>query len=185
MADQKPPATNEDIEKELTVGNFAAVQARTVGFQLAGVALGFAAGWGLAKTGLKNTIAKWIANSNSRYKAGTMHAEEMGEVLSTATDVAGKWVLPWGGAIIGSTLGGIASMYEHWIKVERERLSVQEINKDVASLMEKRVEFEDTIDKQHAIVKTMLARQESAPTSMADKILAEKEKANAAERTHP
>ncbi len=154
MADNESK-TPEDIEKELSVGKFAGQQARTLGFQLGGVAVGWLAGMGLAKTGFKNTVGKWMATYLNAGKAVTP------ELLAKNTEFARKTGIPAAGAVIGSMIGGIASMYEHWVKVEREQLSVQEINKDVAGLMEKRIQFEDTLAKQEALVDDMLTKQKS------------------------
>ncbi len=156
MVDQAPTKTPDEIEKELSVGNFTKQQARTLGFQFGGMAAGGAAGWGLAKTGLATSMAK-----NNIVKA-------MG---------GAKSVLVIGGTIVGSIIGGVASLYEHWVKVEREQLNVQEINKDVAKLMEKRTQFEDTLDKQSAVIKDMLERT----GGNAEKILARREQSAASE----
>lgn len=121
MADtSKPPS---DIEKELSVGNFAKQQARTIGFQIGGAAIGGGLGYA-ANRALGGARNLWVG----------------------------------GGVGLGMVMGGIASMYERWVKVERERISVQEINKDVAALMEKRAVFEERLEQQHDMVRGTLER---------------------------
>jgi len=183
MAEEKTSQSSGDIEKELSVGNFAAVQARTLGFQLAGIVLGAAAGFGLAKTGLKNKVGKWA--NDLGIKMGLKAPLKLTpEEETKAIERAGATAITFISTAVGSVLGGIASMYEHWVKVERERLGVQEINKDVASIMEKRVQFEETIDKQHGIVKDLLAKQEAlAGKSMSEKVRSRQETSVSAERS--
>lgn len=141
MSEERTRKSPEDIEKELSVGKFAAQEATTLGITLGGTAAGAAAGYGLDKANALNKV--------TRFKI----------VERIIENGAGKKVLIGGGAAIGLVLGSIASMFGHWKKVERERLSVQEINQDVASLMDKRVKFEETLDAQHGIIKDMLEKQ--------------------------
>lgn len=161
----------DEIEKELSVGNFAKQQARTLGFTVGGAVVGYFGGKQLAKTGFTQKVAGWIAGK------GASEAE-----VAAKTGLA-KQAVTWGTAAVGYVAGQIAAYYEHWVKGERERLSVQEINKDVANIMEKRVQFEDTLDKQHKIVTEMLAKQETVPSSMQEKVLAKREQAASAEPT--
>ena len=172
MADE-PKKTPQDIENELSVGNFAAQQARTIGFQVGGLVAGLGAGFLANKAGLGKVAGKkalgWFGKTAS------------GEIKQV--EKFGKWLVTATSAVVGMTVGGIASLYEHWVKVERERLSVQEINKDVESLMEKRVQFEDTLDKQHDVVKAMLERQQAAGiVSHAGKEASRREERSNAER---
>ena len=157
MADQNNHKTPEDIEKELSVGSFTLQQGRAIGIQAAGAALGYAAGHAAAGA-VKNTANwKW--------------AQAFG---------GGKKAIALIGAVLGSMVGSIAALYEHWVKEERERLSVQEINKDVADLMGKRAQFEDTLDSQHKIVKEMLKKYDATEQSLGDKVLAARENTDSA-----
>ena len=56
-------------------------------------------------------------------------------------------------------IGSIASNYGHWKKVERERKGVEEINKDVAAVMENRTKFEETLDTQAEYIKRLVAER--------------------------
>jgi hypothetical protein len=145
--------TLDDIEKELSVGNFAKQEARTLGLTFGGAGAGYLAGLGAVKAGL----GKLIVNK---------YGEQTPLIIKT------------GGAMIGLIIGSIASQYEHWKKVERERKGVEEINKDVAMVMEKRAQFEDTLDKQSAIIKNIIAeRGNPAKSTMEEKIAAERRQA--------
>ena len=161
MVEQAPTKTPQQIEEELSVTNFTLQQARTIGFQAGGMAIGAAAGYGLSKAGVGK---KW--NTNDIVKA-----------LGGA-----KGVLITAGTLVGSAIGGIASLYEHWVKVEREQLNVQEINKDVAKIMEKRVQFENTLDKQQAMIDAMLEKHNAA-NPKAEKIASQREQAASAENS--
>lgn len=130
--------TPEEIEKELSVGNFAADQAKTMGLTFGGAGAGYLAGMGLAQTKVADSITKKIPSINS-----------VGGVKGAA-------------AFVGLIIGSIASGYSHWKKVERERKGVEEINKDVASVMEKRAQFEETLDKQSEFVKKLVAERSNA-----------------------
>ena len=175
MAEPNKIKNQEDIEKELSVSNFAMQQARTMGFQFGGIAVGLIAGLALAKTSLKGTVGRWWAKSFAE-KAKGATPEQIAQVIEHSEETARKWIIPGVSVFIGSTIGGVASLYEHWVKTERERLSVQEINKDVANLMEKRVEFEDTLEKQHTIVSSMLEKyQSTAGQPKTEQLLAERE----------
>lgn len=162
MADERK--SPQDIESELSVGNFAVQQGRTLGFQLGGLAAGLGLGYLANRMGaaraVGNKVIKWFGSKGAAEAEAAIAHDPRG------VERIGSWVVSGAGAVIGMTVGGIASLYEHWVKVERERLSVQEINKDVANLMEKRVQFEDTLDKQHDIVKAMLKRQEEKESSI-------------------
>ncbi len=164
MADKSKQDT---IEEQLSVSRFTMQQARTLGFQLGGIVLGWFAGKSLRNSGASKTVGKW-------FQSNLQGAE------NASAEALGNYVIPWVGAAIGSTIGGIASLYEHWVKVERERLSVQEINKDVASVMASRVQFEDTLNQQHEIVKSLLAERGHAPSAQ-ERILAEREQAATSE----
>jgi|GEM_PF-3510679 len=148
---------SDDIEKQLSVGRFAAQEAKTMGFTFGGAILGGLAGLGLGKAGLARFLPQQVGAAGNRVIAGA-------------------------GAVIGLMVGSVASMYEHWAKVERERLSVKEINKDVASIMEKRVQFENTLEQQQAIIDGMLKQQE-VPGPMTSKELARREVTTTSERS--
>lgn len=153
MAEQGSTKTPEQIEAELSVTNFTKQQARTMGFQFGGMALGAGAGWLAARAGVGK---KWNNHQLVQAVGGA------------------KSVLIASGTLVGSMLGGIASLYEHWVKVEREHLNVQEINKDVAKLMEKRTQFEDTLDKQQAVIDAMLEKHK-AQNSQAGRVTSRRE----------
>ncbi len=161
MVDKGPTKTPEQIEQELSVTNFTKQQVRTLTFEFGGMALGAAAGYGAAKAGLGKS---WGKNAVVQALGGA------------------KSVLVLGGTVVGSMIGGIASLYEHWVKVEREQLNVQEINKDVSKLMQKRTEFENTLDKQQEIIDAMLEKHK-AGTSKAGIVTAQRELAASAENT--
>lgn len=156
----------EQIEKELSVGNFAMQQARTIGFTVGGTLAGLGLAWGANKTQLVSWLTKKMPSIIKPFSKKTAEklAEELTDPKQAAEigDLAKK--ASYGlGAIGGLFTGTTASMYEHWAKVEREQLSVKEINKDVASIMEKRVQFEDTLDKQHAAIKSILEKHKESP----------------------
>ncbi|MBY0406260.1 MAG: hypothetical protein K2Q01_01090 [Rickettsiales bacterium] len=156
MVDKPTPKTPDEIEKELSVENFTRQQARTLGFQFGGMALGGLAGFGLFKAGVGKSLEKYT-------------------MVRALGGVKGSLIAA--GTLVGSVIGGVASLYEHWVKVEREQLSVQEINKDVAHIMEKRVQFEDTLDKQHALIQQMLEKQNAQGGKAADRITSRREAA--------
>lgn len=169
MATDNKPRTQEEIEKELSVGNFAGQQARTMGFQLGGLAAGLGLGFLANRMGAGKWVGKKIGG------VATREAEHLGEQLggiveriaenTGRAEKLGKYIVNVTGAVVGMIGGGMASLYEHWVKVERERLNIQEANRDIASIMEKRVEFEDTLKSQHELVKTMLKKHEELEKS--------------------
>lgn len=165
-ADSKP-RTPEEIEKELSVGNFAAQQARTMGFQLGGIAAGLGVGLLANRMG----AGKWLGSRLESAAARRGMTQAVEQVAGEAVDPAGRfqklgnYIVGGTGAAVGMIGGGIASLYEHWVKVERERLNIQEANRDIASIMEKRVEYEDTLKSQHALVQSMLKKHEALETS--------------------
>jgi len=161
MADQNNK-TPEDIEKELSVGKFAEQQGRAMGIQFGSAALGYVAGSAVAGT----KLAKGAGNWNWAKGFG-----------------GGKKAIALIGGFLGFMVGGLYSGYQHWVKGERERLSVQEINKDVADLMGKRVQFEDTLDSQHTIVKEMLKKYDATGQSLGDKVLAARENSDSVEQS--
>lgn len=151
--------TPDDIEKELSVGNFAKQQARTIGLTFGGGAAGLLAGVGAVKAGLAKVLDSNLEKIlGNKYYLGV---ENAGFAIKTAA------------AAIGVLVGTLASQYEHWKKVERERKGVEEINKDIALVMDKRAQFEDTLDKQSVIIKNIIAeRENSAKPTMEEKITA-------------
>lgn len=166
MADNAPKKP-EDIEKELSVGNFAGQQAITLGLTIGGLVVGVAAALGAARLGLANGIknSKWLSNA----------VQENPELLAKAKGMVTPTIAAVG-AFVGLFTGSTASMYGHWRKVEGEHLAVKEINKDVANLMEKRVQFEETLDKQSQIVQKILKEHEAkAGASQADQQLARRD----------
>ncbi len=159
--------TPEEIEKELSVGNFAKQQATTLGLTFGGAGLGYLAGMGAAAAGAGKLLGKMKSFSGA-------NIESNNKIVKLAA------------GFIGLVVGSIASNYGHWKKVERERKGVEEINKDVAAVMEKRVQFEDTIDKQSEHIKRLIADHEKSfhgnNRSMGDKILAERTHAENSEQ---
>ena len=165
MAEEQKQDT---IEKQLSVGNFAMQQARTIGLLVGGTLVGGAAFFGLAKTGLGAKLGKWLARSDLEGLTG----EKLEKAIKSAT-IGGTHAMAGAGALGGLLVGGAASQYEHWAKVERERLGVQEINKDVADIMASRAKLEDTIEKQHSVVESLLKQHQHQ--GHAQKILHERE----------
>ncbi|MEZ5691902.1 MAG: hypothetical protein R3D71_09605 [Rickettsiales bacterium] len=148
--------TPEEIDNELSVGNFAKQQAITLGLVFGGVIAGFAAGAAVAKAGAGKFLDKI-------------------KIFKNASQDEKDIVVKIAGATMGAMIGGLASNFEHWKKVERERKGVEEINKDVAAIMEKRVEFEDSLGKQSAHIKNLIAEYEkNAGGNMVDKVAAER-----------
>lgn len=132
--------TPEEIEKELSVGNFAKQQATTLGLTFGGAGLGYLAGMGAVKAGAGKLL------NNIKLFAGHP-IESNNHVVKIASGVAGLLI------------GSIASNYGHWKKVERERKGVEEINKDVAAVMENRTKFEETLDTQAEYIKRLVAER--------------------------
>lgn len=121
-----------NIEKQLGVGRFAAQQAISLGLQFGGAILGYFAGKGLGKAGI-----------------GQKEIFEGDKSLNISSAA---------GAIIGLVVGGTAAGFRGWKKMEGERLAVQEINKDVATIMESRAGFEETLRTQGEVVSEMRER---------------------------
>lgn len=131
-----PQEKMNNIEKQLSVGRFASQQATALGLQVGGAAIGYFIGKGVGKAG----IGKEISEGGRSYNISGIV-----------------------GAVVGYVIGGIASGFRHWRKVEGERLAVGEINKDVATIMESRAKFEDTLTAQGEMVNEMRARVDALP----------------------
>lgn len=174
MANDVKPKSQEEIEKELSVGNFAGTQAKTIGFQIGGIALGLGAAF--AANRLK--LGKWVGGKIAKGKNGSQLDAETAE----AATGLGNQIVYGAGALAGMITGGLASMYEHWVKVERERLNIQEANKDIAAIMEKRVEFENTLGKQHEVIQGMLKKQEQLEKGFTGKEAGRREERATTER---
>lgn len=148
--------TPEEIEKELSVGNFAKQQATTLGLTFGGAGLGYLAGSGIAKT----KLADWIGEKSARiFNSKALLETASKEEIAAAGKKLGKPAAQWGMGFIGLMIGSIASQYGHWKKVERERKGVEEINKDVAHIMENRTKFEETLDTQAEYIKRLVAER--------------------------
>lgn len=132
-----PQERMDNIEKQLSVGRFASQQAVAFGLQIGGAVLGYFAGKGLGKAGIGKEIA-----------SGDGGSFNISSVI---------------GAFVGLLVGGTAAGFRTWRKTEGERLAVKEINQDVATIMESRAKFEDTLNAQGEIVSEMRARVEALP----------------------
>ncbi len=145
-----------NIEDKLSVKSFAWSQASQMLLQIGGGVVGFFAGKGISNIGtLAERTGKWVKSMP--------YLEKMLE--DSTNKEAGKHGITAIGTLVGLTIGGVASLYRHWRRGESERLAVEEINKDMASLMSKRVETENMLQKQGAEVEKLLheAQKHASP----------------------
>ncbi len=147
--------TPEQIEQELNAQNFAKDQAKTLGFTFGGAGVGYFLGRNLADTKFSEWFADNVLDSSKLMKNVDTIARQEGKLISAKTYTI--WGSAWLGLIIGSTFAG----YEHWKRVRRQQFGVDEINNDVANIMESRVQFEETLGKQSELIKKIIAEKEA------------------------
>ena len=150
MADTETTDINKKVEDELTVGRFAGQQARTMGLIIGGTLAGYLLGKQLIKTSLPNKVMDLIQKHWFK------------EATTAEKEAIGKNVVEYGTMAVGYAAGQVGSLYEHWSKVERERLGVDEVNKNVSAMMAKRVQFEETMDRQHEIIQKLIKERKPA-----------------------
>lgn len=147
--------TPEQIEEELNAGNFVKDQLITTGLVLGGGAAGYAVGAGVAKTSLTEKIAdKFFGNNELIEEVGKDTKEVLHNLKYSKGIVQGVSIA------IGLLVGSMAAQYGHWKKVRRQQFGVEEINKDVANIVDSRVKFEETLDTQAEFIKRLVVERE-------------------------
>ncbi len=148
MADPKESVSTaaeerqKNIDAKTSFGQYMLKELQMTGLPLLGGGAGWAATWGL----LKNAkINEFVAKRLSRPKW-----IEFG--------VTGKTIFISVGVFIGTFIAGLFNTYGHWKNSESEKLAVNEINQDVANLVTERSKFADTLNRQEALIKDLVAK---------------------------
>jgi hypothetical protein len=135
------------IREETSFGKYAGQQF----LQYATLAVGAVAGF-FAFKGLKSVGAmKPIENAIQKRVKQPQLAEEAVKKARKIADYVG--------AGVGALLGRIINAYGNWKKVESENLAVQEVNSDVANLMQERGKFADTLTRQEGFIRDLIAQR--------------------------
>jgi len=169
-----PEEKKDDIDKQLTVGNFAKQEAVTLGLVFGGLGIGYWLGGLAVKAGFADIFRNKKATEQTE-KALEFGAKKLGTSFTPETAV--KLVA----AFFGMNVGGTAAYYKRWVKNERERYNVQEINQDVSHIMQSRVQFEETLDKQGEFIKQLIEEKEKS-LGAKDRLFAERKNSANSER---
>lgn len=146
MEPQKPQTERErtDYDKELSVGTYAGKKIYEVvvslGTTAAGMWGGLAAAGKFVKPHTDEAITKAAVNIVTGAAPGIEEGMRLPGFLGKLPGLKQAFTnrqLAWGaggGFMAGSILGGLFLGYEHWQKVKREQLQVDEITKDISDI---------------------------------------------------
>ena len=138
---------NKHTEEQTSVGSYVLKQIRTMAILLAGAAVGY-----FSFGALKNTkFAKWLVDTVSSNKGENKIDFSLDTIKEKMSVI---------GAIVGSMTASMFCTYEHWRDLKKEKLAVEEINIDVANMMQQRNAMASTINHQEAVIKEIIAERQ-------------------------
>ena len=138
------------IEEQTSVGRYTMKQVKQEGVLILGAVAGYFAARGLLKN---NKVAEWAEGK----VASIMPAPAKHSIWQNTKELSQR-VFGFVGIMAGTMVSGIINTYEHWKNLESEKLAVAEINKDVGNLVGERAKFADTLNRQEAIIKELVAK---------------------------
>jgi len=143
----------KNIDDKTSFGQYLLKTVKVYGVLIAGGVAGGLAFWSLGKN------EKAVSKITEIFKSFTK---------DDVTPKAVKGILPVIGIGIGTILSQIVNAYSGWKRVESETLQVEEVNKDVGTLMEERQKFATTLTRQEQYIQRLIAARQNGTPEVAD-----------------
>lgn len=161
----------QQLEDKLGVSAFLWNQMGQLGVQVGGTALGAFIGSYLGK---REDVAKFTGSGITKFL-------ENFNILNRTPSVSrmGRIMAGIAGGVIGLIIGGAGAAYSHWKRSEAQKLAVEEINRDLSTLMAKRLKTEDMLQTQGATIEQLLKDEQARQVHDNDLTFSHREKLEA------
>jgi hypothetical protein len=159
---EKPQPTADEklkaIESKTTFGRYVTDQSKKLIISIAGAVGGFYGFKALENTAFGERMFKMFTKTGS-------DLNQEGAIPKS---------FPLIGAIAGFIVSGFFNTYDSWRKREVESRAVDEINNDVARMMDERNQFAETLNRQETVIKGIIEdRQVNAGKPHQDKAVSQ------------